>query len=147
MLAKPSEATLRRTPQPPQPPQPQPPQQQPQPQPPRACLSPSALAYEGLRMTCTYARPGLTAAPTAARLQVQDVRIHPQQWPHHLGACRLDRGRIGCGLHPCEWRCPLPPRSPSSLQWPQCEPYISVPVVARAFTMPLVTRHPRVVRP
>ena len=42
---------------------------------------------------------------------------------------------------------PLPPRSLSSLQWPQCRPYIFVPVVARAFTMPLVTRHPRVVRP
>ena len=76
---------------------------------PRACLSPSALAYESLRMTCTYARPGLTAAPTAARLQVQDVRVHPQQGPHHLGACRLDRGRIGCGLHPCEWCRPSPP--------------------------------------
>jgi hypothetical protein len=76
---------------------------------PRARLSPSALAYESLSMTCTYARPGLTAEPTAARLQVQGVRVHPQQGPHHLGACRLDRGHIGCGLHPCEWRCPSPP--------------------------------------
>ena len=92
---------------------------------PRACLSPSALAYESLRMTCTYASPGLTAAPTAARLQVQGVRVHPQQGPHHLGACGLDRGRIGCGLHPCELAPPRSPRSPSSLQWPQCRPYIT----------------------
>ena len=32
-----------------------------------------------------------------------------KQGPHHLGACRFDRGRIGCGLHRCEWCRPSPP--------------------------------------
>ena len=59
-----------------------------------------------------------------------------------LGKFCLDADYAWCLNYPM-----LKALSPSSLQWLQCRPYISVPVVARAFTMPLVTRHPRVVRP
>ena len=45
----------------------------------------------------------------ADRTEYVGVRIHIQQGPHHLGACRFDRGRIGCGLHRCEWCRPSRP--------------------------------------
>jgi hypothetical protein len=40
---------------------------------------------------------------------VKGFRIHPHQGPHHLGACRFDQGRTGCGLHHNSQCRPSPP--------------------------------------
>ena len=93
---------------------------------------------------------------------IMSQRLHLRQHSHCASAALSLPQRAAPSLQAAQT---LPAKGPSSrslikqvvallnlktcglLQWPQRTPYLLVPVVARALTMPLVTRHPRMVRP
>jgi hypothetical protein len=100
-----------------------------------ACTMAGLLSRALIMFTCGVGGPWLSGLGIASCTVTKGLV---------LAAAELQSASSGSRAHsPLPWR----QRAACSTGARRSPTYISVPVVARALTMPLVTRHPRVVRP